>query len=71
MVFASICFSVVIFLARPVFLASPVLEGGVTLSGADILLSLNKSTEISYAPDVVPYNTVMERAAEILDIGKK
>lgn len=69
--FAAILFLFAVFIAKPVFLTPLQAVPEAPLTSADILASLNKMNILGYAPNIAPYDAIMDQVAESLGIGKK
>ncbi|CAH2102939.1 unnamed protein product [Euphydryas editha] len=67
-VFAAILFLFAVFIAKPVFLTPLQAVPEAPLTSADILASLNKKNILGYAPNVAPYDSIMNQVAEGLEI---
>lgn len=68
---ASLLFTAAVFIAKPVFLTTLQTEPEAPLTTSDLLASLRHDVVVGYTPDEQPYATIMNRAANLLQICKE
>jgi hypothetical protein len=68
--FALILLIIAVFIAKPVFLTPLQTEPEPPLTSTDIYASLLSKNLLGYAPTNAPYIDVMNRAAELLNMGE-
>ncbi|CAK1601646.1 unnamed protein product [Parnassius mnemosyne] len=66
--FAGLCFILAVFIAKPVFLTPIRAEPEPPLTGRDLLGSLHHRSIVGYAPKSFPFDKIMNRAADLLNI---